>query len=105
VIARRRPPSGEAPVALGRLQRAVAGAATSAGDVHVLFRPVARQIAAERLAGRGVRLDAEPAAAAALLGADLYELVRPDRPPPEDAWAPGLGIPGLDELIDRLEGL
>jgi hypothetical protein len=101
---RARPPRRDgAPEQLARLRRAVDGAASHAGDAHLLLRPVLRVIAAERLLDRGLSLEHHDAEA--LLGSELWQLVRPDRPPPRDMFAPGLGPRGVERVIEGLERL
>jgi hypothetical protein len=92
------------PRQLERSERA-AEMLSTAGDVHVTLRPVLREVADERLRARGVELTAQPERARALLGDALWELVRPDRPPPADRLAPGLTPGERDALLDRLEAL
>ena len=90
--ARAEPSSGA--VATGdreRLDRVVSTATTHAGDLHLRLRPILREIAADGLRRRGVELDAQPEAAQQLLAPDTWEIVRPDRPRPGDAFAPGAG--------------
>jgi hypothetical protein len=88
-----------------RLDRVVSGATSHAGDVHLRLRPILREIAAEGLRRRGVELDAQPRAAQALLAPDTWELVRPDRPRPDDAFARGLAPARLNAVLDDLEAL
>ena len=57
-------------------------AEASAFDLHHALRPIVREIAAARLARRGISLDRQPDRAQALLGAQAWELVRPDREAP-----------------------
>jgi hypothetical protein len=83
----------------------VSNATTDAGDLHLRLRPILREIAADGLRHRGVDLDAEPQAAQTLLAPETWELVRPDRPRPPDAFAPGLRPAQLDAVLDDLEGL
>jgi hypothetical protein len=90
---------------LARLDRIVSAATTDAGDLHLRLRPILREIAADGLRRRGVDLDANPEVAQALLAPDTWELVRPDRPRPDDAFAPGLRPAQLDAVLDDLEGL
>jgi hypothetical protein len=78
-----------------RLDRVVSGATSHAGDVHLRLRPILREIAA----------DAQPRAAQALLAPDTWELVRPDRPRPDDAFARGLAPARLNAVLDDLEAL
>jgi hypothetical protein len=91
------------PEQLERLERAVFGGASNAGDLHLVLRPVLREIAVERLRRRGIELDRRTEAAHALLGDELWELVRADRPRPRDAFAAGLTLSGVEGLIERLE--
>ncbi|HEY7622239.1 MAG TPA: hypothetical protein VH834_20885 [Solirubrobacteraceae bacterium] len=86
------------------VRRAVA-AASSAGEMHWRLRPVLREVAAAGLARRRIDLDADPAAARALLAPETWELVRPDRRRPDDPFAPGLGRVELRTVLDDLERL
>jgi hypothetical protein len=88
-----------------RLDRVVSGATSHAGDVHLRLRPILREIAADGLRRSGVELDAQPRAAQALLAPDTWELVRPDRPRPDDAFARGLAPARLNAVLDDLEAL
>ena len=88
-----------------RLDRVVSTGMTHAGDLHLRLRPILREIAAEGLHRRGVELDAQPQAAQKLLAPETWELVRPDRPRPDDAFAPGLAPKRLDAVLDDLEAL
>jgi hypothetical protein len=90
---------------LASLQRRVATGTAHAGELHLRLRPVLREVAAEGLRRRGVDLDAEPDRARELLAADTWEVVRPDRPRPDDPFAPGLPPKRLDAIIDDLEAL
>ena len=90
---------------LEQVQRSVERSLAHAGDVHQQLRPVLREIAAHRLARRGVALEAQPDAAAELLGPEAWELVRPDRPRPENPFARGLRAERLAAILDRLEAL
>ncbi len=101
---RRRPRGPERPGDLARIEREVALAATSAGDVHFRLRPRVRAVAAHRLsARRGIDLDAEPGAARAALAPAVWELVRPDRAEPSDRFAPGIGRDQLRAVVDGLD--
>jgi hypothetical protein len=93
------------PQQLEAMERAVSGARSSAGDVHVLLRPIARRISTVALRRRGLDLDRQPERARAALGDPVWELVRPNRPPPHDPWAPGMNATELEELIDALARL
>jgi hypothetical protein len=105
---REQPPRGPQrtlPGDLGTITELVAGGRATAGDLHRRVRPLFREIAAAQLARRGVGLDRDPQSARELLGDDLWELVRADRPTPADRDAPGLSLAELVSLTDRLETL
>ena len=73
---------------------------------HVRARPLLREIAAHRLRTKyGVELDREPERARELLPADVWEVVRPERPFPEDRLAPGPSYAEQRKLLDGLESL
>ena len=96
------------PPALEELERLVTFAMSRSGasDLHFRLRPLLREMAARRLrAGHGVDLDADPGRARSLLGDDLFDLVRADRPPPIDRLAPGLPADTMAAIVDRLERL
>lgn len=94
----------ERPQALEKLERAVALAAVSSFDVHLRLRPVLREIAAHRLAEqRGSDLDRGSPEVREALGDELWDLVRPDREPPDDRFGPGLPLARLSRALERLE--
>jgi hypothetical protein len=65
-----------------------------------------RRIAGELLAARrGIDLDTEPEAARRLLGDEAWELVRPDREPPQNRYAPGIETAALATVVTSLEAL
>jgi hypothetical protein len=75
-------------------------------ESHHQLRPRLRQIAADRLAaGHGVALDDDPGTARRLLGDGPWELLRPDRRPPEDRSEPGVPLPELERIVTALERL
>jgi hypothetical protein len=88
-----------------RLDRVVSAATSHAGDLHLRLRPILREIAADGLRRHGVELDADPQAAQQRLAPQTWELVRPDRPRPADAFAPGVPTKQLDAVLDDLEAL
>ena len=91
---------------LARLEREVSLGATHSFDLHVRVRPHLRAIAEHRLESRrGLRLDDGSPAVRALLGDELWELVRPDRRPPDDRLSPGLPVPRLRAAVERLEAI
>ena len=102
----RRPRSRERLTELARQEREVALAMDASYDLHVRLRPTLRLIAAHRLASRrNVDLDADPERARAILGDDAWEVVRADRPPPEDRFARGIPRETLHAVVDRLESV
>ena len=80
-------------------------ATTAAVHVHFRLRPILREIAAARLARRGVDIDRDANDARRALGADLWELVRDDRARPVDPFAPGVSRAELRTLVDTLEAV
>jgi hypothetical protein len=90
---------------LERLEREVALAASREYDLHYRLRPVLREIAAARLERRGAMLDSDSPRARELLGDELWSLTEPDREPPSDRQAPGIGFEELERTVERLERL
>jgi hypothetical protein len=87
------------------LVRDVEQSTRSALHLHVRLRPVLREIAAHRLWMRfGVDLDRD-GRARELVGANAWELVRPDRPPPSDRLARGPAPADLRVVVEELERL
>jgi hypothetical protein len=99
------PRSRARPASLERVEREVALAAGTAFDVHYRLRPSLRTIAAGLLLRRGVDLDRAPGRAQELLAPETWELVRPDRPAPDDRTAPGLPLAEAERAISDLERL
>jgi hypothetical protein len=94
------------PPELERTERLLTIATTTAFDLHFRLRPVLREVAGQRLADRqGLRLDSGDPRVLEALGDELWELVRPDRPPPARRFAPGLPPAALRRAIERLEAL
>lgn len=93
------------PASLARMERVVALASGTAFDVHYRLRPTMRPLAAGLLAARGVDLERSPQAAEAMLGPDAWDLIRPDREPPEDRGGPGLPLASIGRAVDALEQL
>ncbi len=88
------------------LVRDVKHSTRSALHLHVRLRPLLREIAAHRLWMRfGVDLDREQGRARELIGANAWELVRPERPPPTDRLATGPRLADLRVVVDELERL
>jgi hypothetical protein len=93
------------PAQLVRLERVIEWSGSNGLDAHTRLRPVLVEVAEVRLAGRGLRLDRDVAEARRLLGPKAWDLVRPDRPRPEDRDVPGIAPRDLSEILDRLEAL
>jgi hypothetical protein len=99
---RERPPAR--PPELAKLEREVSLATGTSFDVHYRLRPVLREVAAHRLSTRrGLALDGGSPEVPALLGPELWELVRPDREPPADRFARGLPLGRIELVVRRLE--
>ena len=92
------------PASLLRVEREVSMARASAFDVHFRLRPTLGTLATELLAfRRGVDLSRSPEQSRAVLGDDLWELVRPDRPHPPQRHAPGIDAERLERVVTALE--
>jgi hypothetical protein len=101
----REPPGPLRPPELERLERELTLGASTAFDLHYRLRPTLREIAGERLASRGLRLDGGGAAVEEALGEELWELVRPDREPPVRRFADGISPNAAQRVVERLETL
>ncbi|MEP6640775.1 MAG: hypothetical protein ABJB93_02590 [Gaiellales bacterium] len=89
---------------LAAIDRLLSMSIASAQDEYVRLRPLVRGIARQRLADHtGVRLDTAPEAAEAILGPEVWELVRPDRERPADHHARGIAPDRLRTVVDALE--
>jgi hypothetical protein len=99
------PPETARIAGLERLEREVALAASREFDLHYRLRPVLREIAAARLERRGAMLDSDSPRARELLGDELWSLTEPDREPPSDRQAVGIGFEKLERTVERLERL
>jgi len=92
------------PGSLAHLEREVSIAGSSAFDEHQRLRPAVAEIAADLLASRrGIDLGREPDRARAVLGDDVWELIRPDRPQPTDKLERGIDEAGLERVVASLE--
>jgi hypothetical protein len=89
---------------LAAVDRLLSMSVSSAQDEYARLRPLVRDIARQRLADHtGVRLETAPAAAAAMLGPEVWELIRPDRPRPLDQHDRGMSPARLRAIVDALE--
>jgi hypothetical protein len=101
-----RPSVTRQPAQLVRLEWLVAGVSASTLQVHAYLRPLLTEIASHKLALRGDTLERlEPAIARDLLGDQLWDIVRPNRPFPEDREGKGVTTRELAAILDRLEHL
>ncbi len=89
---------------LAAVDRLLSMAVASAEDEYARLRPLVRDIAAQRLADHaGVRIETAPDAAAAMLGREVWEVIRPDRQRPPDAHARGIPVERLRPIVEALE--
>lgn len=98
----RKPAESTRPSEVVRIEREIILGTSSAGNLHSRLLPLLRDAAAARLA---LDFDLHPARARAALGDDTWELLRPDRPVPEDRNAPGLPLRRVHSIVDELERL
>lgn len=97
----RRPPHS-----LVRLEQEAAIGVAGAFDLHYRLRPRLRDLALDLLdTRRRISLDRDRDEARAILGDETWELVREDRPPPEDRLARGLTPAELGEVVRSLESV
>jgi hypothetical protein len=88
---------------LETLEHAVDFSQGTAFDLHFRLRPHMVRIAEHRLAVRGVNLGAQPARAQAMVGPEAWELVRPDRPEPENRSARGARMDLIKRAVEQLD--
>jgi hypothetical protein len=94
------------PVELLRMERELELGIADATHAHRRLLPLLRAAAEARLASRrGIDLDRRPELAEALLGEDVWELLRPDRPEPADRHGPGVPRASVTAVIERVESL
>lgn len=92
------------PAGLVRLEREVSMAGSAAFDVHYRLRPTLVDLATGLLSSRrGIDFEREPGRAHEVLGDDLWEIVRPDRPPPLERMGPGIDAERLHRAVSALE--
>jgi hypothetical protein len=96
----RRPVERTRPPDVLRIERELTLGSASAGHLHMRLLPLLREIAVARL---GFDIGRSPERARTLLGDDVWELLRPDRPAPVDRNAPGVHRRELERCIDALE--
>ena len=94
------------PVELLRMERDLELGIAGATHAHHRLLPILREAAAARLASRhGIELERRADAARELLGEDVWELLRPDRPEPADRFDHGVPRERIAGAIERLESL
>jgi hypothetical protein len=103
VVRGRTPPQVDEPPSLTSARWLVVNA-TTAGGLHFRVRPEIVELTEARLRDRH-GIDLTHPRAPALLGDQLWAIVRPDAPPPDDRMAPGLSPAMFRSLLDRLEAL
>lgn len=104
--ATRRAAADHRPPSLGRIEHEVALGVAGAFDLHFRLVPRLRSIASGLLGSRRrVDLESDPDKARTLVGPETWELVRPDRPPPEDRLARGLQAEKLQRVVESLESI
>ena len=102
----RAPSRPRPPASLARIEHEAVLAVASSFELHYRFAPRLRSIAAGLLwSRRRISLAAQPAAARDALGDPTWELVRLDRPAPEDRLARGLTMHELEHVVDSLESV
>lgn len=107
VALRGRPPAPlSPPVEFVRVERELELGIASADHAHRRLLPLLRGAAVARLRSRhGIELERRPDAARELLGDDVWDLLRPDRPAPADRHAPGIPRRRIAATIERLQSL
>jgi hypothetical protein len=103
---RRGKPANPQPEELLRMDRELLLGIAEADHAHRQLLPHLRAVAAARIGARhGFELERRPETARALLGDDVWELLRPDRPEPKDRHGPGVPRSRVAAVIDRVESL
>lgn len=101
---RRSEPAPMRPPELIRTEREITLGTSSAGHLDRRLLPMLREAAAVRLAARrSIDLERRPEQARLVLGDDVWELLRPDRPASEDRLGPGISLGRLRTVVDALE--
>jgi hypothetical protein len=98
-----RPAAERRPASLDRLEHLVSLGSAGAFDLHHRLLPRLRALAAGLLLARRRVALADAGAARDVLGDETWQLVRPDRPPPEDRLARGLPLADLERAVASLE--
>ena len=103
----RRPrPQVSQPEELRRMDSELVLGSAEADYANRRLLPLLRSVASARIAARyGFELERRPEAARELLGDDVWELVRPDRPEPENRHGPGVPRQQIVAVIEKVESL
>ena len=97
---RRHPPT------LARIEDEVALGVAGSFDLHYHLAPRLRGIADGLLASRRrVSLETQPEESRRILGDEAWQLIRPDRPAPEDRLARGVAPEELRRVVGSLEAI
>jgi hypothetical protein len=103
---RKRKPATAPPEELLRMERELLLGSADADHAHRQLLPLLQATAAARLAARhGLEPGRRPELERELLGADVWELLRPDRPKPTDRHGPGLPREQVVAVVERVESL
>jgi hypothetical protein len=103
---RSRKPEPPQPEELLRMDRELVLGSAEADYAHRRLLPLLRSVAAARIgASYGFELERRPDAARELLGEDVWELLRPDRPESKDRHGPGVRRERIVAVIEKVESL
>jgi hypothetical protein len=104
IASARSPVPCERPQELVKLEGIVHLSATWTSAAEYQLRPVIQEIAAAALERQGADLG-HGEVAEAVLGPEVFDLVRVERTRPENPHGPGLGVGGIERIVERLESL
>lgn len=94
------------PQQLVTLERLVTTAGPSAVSAHAYLRPLLIQIVSHRLVARGQTLDRmAETTGREVLGDQLWDIVRPERPFPADRHGPGVQPQELGAMLEVIRRL
>jgi hypothetical protein len=103
---RRAKPQTAPPEELLRMEREILLGIADADHAHRQLLPLLRATASARLASRhGLDPGRRPALERRLLGEEVWELLRPDRPEPADRHGPGLREEQVVAVVEKVESL
>lgn len=93
------------PAVLRSDRRMLQLAQASAGETHHRLAPALRELAAGATERRRGPVARPPDELESLVSPSTWDLIRPDRPPPEDARERGISVSELEAVLDDLERL